>query len=219
MNITNPYHAHLDVCTRCTNQPFNPCEVGAALLKGTAFGATTPTQARGIAAHAEVEAQWSAAAPPKRRVWLIGESNPYGSDPEFDLYPSPRSCAGWRMYHFVLGLDEDDYLDTFERRNLLRTARWSAPAARAAAEAVAQECARAGGAALVLLGAKVAAAFGQSDFKGAMLREGLLTAYATPVLVIPHPSGLSRAWNEPDVTERVRAAVLGLVHEVAGKVT
>lgn len=27
------FHAHLDTCARCANQPFNLCEVGARLLK------------------------------------------------------------------------------------------------------------------------------------------------------------------------------------------
>lgn len=29
------FHAHLDVCNRCANQPFNLCEIGGTLLRAT----------------------------------------------------------------------------------------------------------------------------------------------------------------------------------------
>ena len=34
------YHAHLDECVRCKNEPFNQCPTGAQLLE--AFGAGSP---------------------------------------------------------------------------------------------------------------------------------------------------------------------------------
>jgi hypothetical protein len=208
---TDLYHAHLDDCGQCMNQPFNLCPTGAALLTDAAIG---PTAVAGPAAEPTAEA-----TPPKRRVWLIGESNPYGSDPEFDLWPGPRGCAGWRLCVPILGLDPDDYVATFERRNLLRAARWSAPRAREAAVEVERDFRAAGGCALVLLGAKVAAAFGFLNFKSEMLHPALTTTAGSRALVIPHPSGLSRLWNEPGVTERVCAAVLALVRAAARSVT
>lgn len=32
----NPFHQHLDVCTQCRNHPFNLCEEGVRLLRGSA---------------------------------------------------------------------------------------------------------------------------------------------------------------------------------------
>lgn len=30
----------------------------------------------------------------ERRIVLVGELNPYGADPQFALYPTPRHAAG-----------------------------------------------------------------------------------------------------------------------------
>lgn len=60
---------------------------------------------------------------------LVGEANPYGSDPAFALYPSPPGCSGDRLCRLVMGLDPDDYLERFERANLCPR-RWSLAEAR-----------------------------------------------------------------------------------------
>ena len=125
---------------------------------------------------------------------LIGELNPYGPDPEFAMYPSPRGCAGWRLCHLVLKMDPDDYLEAFDRRNLLVASKWSAPRAR---EAAAQLVRESNGAPLILLGAKVAAAFiltfqpfstGELPFRFAPPGFSLAQRY----VMLPHPSGLCR---------------------------
>ena len=141
---------------------------------------------------------------PERRTWLIGENNPYSADPRHALYPHPPGSAGARLCS-ILGMRERDYLLAFARRNLLSQPKWSVPAARKAAHAVLALCGE--GDRLVLLGARVAAAFG---YPFAILAEhdGLGAHDATlRVLLLPHPSGLSRAWNEPGMVERVREAV------------
>ena len=143
------------------------------------------------------------------RVFLVGESNPYGSNPYYALYPLPAHATGGRLAK-VLGLAADEYLDRFERRNLLVGSRWSVPEARRAAVALLREldtCDR-----LVLLGARVAAAF------GVPFRENLCAVWWLEVghdhrrprwtLVLPHPSGRSREWNDPEMRGRVRAAVV-----------
>jgi hypothetical protein len=126
----------------------------------------------------------------------------------------------------VLGLYRVDYLALFSRTNLIRGTKWSAPLARRAAREVAI-CTR--GAPLVLLGAKVCAAFGVPfapfetlDFgeplKAAGCPElpgGLLGSgwYPKRMVILPHPSGLSRAWNDPSAVQRARAAVDELIEE------
>lgn len=153
------------------------------------------------------------------RTWLIGESNPYGADPYYALYPLPPHASGGRLMR-ILGLDENAYLAAFERRNLLIGNRWSAPAARRAAVALLGEVSGGqvepewsksttiGAGKLVLLGAKVAGAFGL-DYRASLLSPVRLLAdgVLTPVLVIPHPSGLNRAWADPALAPRVRASV------------
>lgn len=142
-----------------------------------------------------------------RRVFLIGEHNPYGSDPRFALYPEPTHSAGGRLCR-LLGMQSGAYLHAFERRNLLTLARWSVPAAREAANRVRAELRE--GDALVLLGARVSSAFGYPFAPLAEHRGLVHGAVGYEVLVIPHPSGLSRAWNDPAMGPRVRAAVEAL---------
>jgi hypothetical protein len=145
------------------------------------------------------------------RVTLVGESNPYGSDPHYALYPLPERASGGRLCA-VLGLTPRKYLRRFRRVNLLDGPRWSAPKARARAWAVASACPPGG--ALVLCGARVAAAFGH-DFARSLLQPKA-TLYvgeeerAVRSLVVPHPSGLSRLWCEAGMAERVRAAIEAL---------
>jgi len=147
------------------------------------------------------------------RVWLIGEANPYqsGPRPEFDLYPHPPQSAGARLCR-ILGYEQEEYLATFERRNLLYGTKWSAPAARDAATQLRRQEVGSGDA-LVLCGARVAAAFGIVFEPLARLRRlaGPTGAHVCICLVIPHPSGLSRAWNDPTMAPRVREAVRALL--------
>lgn len=138
------------------------------------------------------------------RTWLVGENNPYSADPRHALYPYPPGCAGARLCA-ILGMSRRDYLAAFERRNLLAQAKWSVPAARTAANALVDELRD--GDRLVLLGAKVAAAFGFRFELVVEHRVALPGSVNYRALVLPHPSGLSRAWNEPGTVARVREAV------------
>lgn len=142
------------------------------------------------------------------RPWLVGESNPYqgpDDDPEhtYDLYPAPDGSSGQRLCQVILGLSRRDYLRLFQRRDLLAE-RWSVPAARASARDL---LARSGRSTLVLLGGKVCAAFGVPfhPFTYGAASDGRAVA------ILPHPSGLSRAWNGPGAYGRARRLVLPLV--------
>lgn len=158
----------------------------------------------------------NATDPRPRRVWLVGEHNPLSADPRHALYPRPPGCAGARLAK-VLGLSEEAYLSAFERRNLLPhdAPRWSAALARDAAKALLGETST--GDRLVLLGARVAAAFGllfrESLFRPAVRPVGLAGA-PRAVLVLPHPSGRSREWNAPDAAPKAREGLRELL-EVA----
>lgn len=143
--------------------------------------------------------------------WLIGESNPYqrhGADPEhrFDLYPEPSHASGGRLCRLVLGMSTREYLHTFVRRDLLE-GKWSVPKARAAAAVLWRET---GTSPLVLLGAKVAAAFGFAFMPMTCIEHGC-SAGTRKVAILPHPSGLSQAWHAPGSYEQARAIVLALI--------
>ena len=142
------------------------------------------------------------------RVLLVGESNPYGADPRFALYPEPPGCAGARLCA-ILGMTDREYLRTFDRVNLLGNGRWSLPAAREAAQTVTARY-------RVLLGARVAAAHGVPFLPFYRCAPPWLEAGPQNWLVLPHPSGRSRLWNEPGAAERARRLVLALVAEVRG---
>lgn len=151
---------------------------------------------------------------------LVGELNPYGSRPDYDLYPRPRGCAGYRLAE-IMGLRERDYLRLFSRRNLCR-GKWSIVAARAAAREIVllSEATT-----LILCGAKVCAAFaipfapftrrrcwwGASTAEGVRVHPTALEPkskrdvdFSLDVFIIPHPSGRSRLWNVSGAHDRAR---------------
>lgn len=140
------------------------------------------------------------------KVWLIGENNPYGPDPQFALYPLPERSAGGRLCSVILGMRRPDYLSAFERVNLLSRPRWSAPAARAAASELLSRV-PAGRIPdrdrVILLGRRVF----DACFDGCAWES---FAKFGRFLSLPHPSGLSRAWNDPTAIPRARAAVVEL---------
>ena len=131
------------------------------------------------------------------RPLLVGEVNPYGVDPAFALYPLPEHASGWRLCA-ILGMSFGEYLSAFNRVNLC-SGRWSIRAARAEARVIA---ASPDHDAVVLLGAKVCAAFGV-QFKP-FQRTG---RYA----VLPHPSGRCRLWNDKASVVRARRLIKGVM--------
>lgn len=125
---------------------------------------------------------------------LIGESNPYSDDPEHALLPWPPQSAGARLCR-LLGWTDREYLATFKRGNLLHTERWSVPRARAAAADLVESH----DGDFVMLGARVADAFRKNDL-GLFIRDGRFVR-------LPHPSGLSRAWNDEGSESKLRAVL------------
>ena len=135
------------------------------------------------------------------RPLLVGELNPYGGDPRRALYPLPKNSAGGRLCRKVLGLGPVEYLRRFDRRNLC-VGSWTNRAARAAASEIAANLKP--DSKLVLLGAKVCAAFGWR-YEPFDLR--LVGADLVPLVILPHPSGRCRTWNDPDSYHRAREAL------------
>lgn len=156
---------------------------------------------------------------------LVGESNPYGSDPRYALWCEPENSAGGRLCRLILGLtrkdergrdvaDQKTYFRAFDRVNLC-AGKWDAGEARESALRIGRKMyvedmsAMSSGNwptppyRIVLLGAKVSAAFGGLEFNPFTISRASGRIY----VVLPHPSGRCRAWNEPGAFERARAVL------------
>jgi len=132
------------------------------------------------------------------RPILIGEFNTSAADPAYALWPEPAGSVGDHLCRIVLGLEKTRYVQLFERRNLLVGDRWSD---RDAAEAAMELCWTHDRAPLVLLGARVARAFGVSF-------EPFTVVIREPwALCLPHPLD---HWNELGSIERARASLSAL---------
>lgn len=136
---------------------------------------------------------------------LIGESNPYGSDPAYALYPHPEGSSGHRLATEILRMLVGDYLAAFRRCNLSVGA-WCLPEARIAAAA-------ASGDRLILLGRRVCDAF-ELEYTPFRIHEQFGSG-PRRLLVLPHPSGLCRTWNDPMAAATARLVVASLVPEVS----
>jgi hypothetical protein len=99
----------------------------------------------------------------------------------------------------MLGCSEDEYLRRFYRANLCVGMTWNVREARRQAEFTLGMDLNGEPIHIVMLGAKVSAAFGQSD-QGVWSTRGRFTR-------IPHPSGLCREWAKPGAVERLRSVM------------
>lgn len=141
---------------------------------------------------------------------LVGEANPYGGPPGNALIPDPPHCAGWNLCHKILQLSESEYYKRFDRVNLCHR-EWKVLEARRKADDVSRDERT-----FVLFGAKVASVFawllGRDDFKPFTYHvefpDDAPTKFGKRTYVIlPHPSGLSRAWGQPGAFERARSVL------------
>lgn len=142
------------------------------------------------------------------RPLLVGEVNPRSSDPRLALYPWPAGGAGARLAAH-LGLSPREYLEKFDRANL-----WGEPlpadtraTGAGGREAARELLRRRRPRALVLLGRRVATAFGFEDAKMFSLRVMQWKGASIWVAVVPHPSGRCREWNDPRARARLRELV------------
>ena len=145
-------------------------------------------------------------APPP--VLLLGEDNPYGSDPSFALYCSPIGCSGYRLRR-ILGLPEHQYLG-LHRANLC-DGTWSVPRAKARASELLVPLSP--HPVIVMLGRKVSEAMRRA----AMIDQEIIpfaTRACCPgitLLSLPHPSGRNAAMWNPQARYRARQILRDLV--------
>jgi hypothetical protein len=146
---------------------------------------------------------------PNPKPILVGESNPYGPDPRYALYPDPPGCSGYRLCYNILAMSSYDYLRVFDRVDLV-LGKWKPKEARAAADKMIEAADFGTDYRAVLLGAKVCSAFGFPFKPFEVVNEFLL--------VLPHPSGLCRIWHEPGAMEKARTAVKQFAPWIADKI-
>ena len=134
------------------------------------------------------------------KILLVGEMNPYGADPDHALYCEPPHSAGGRLCRLVCQVHHRRYL-AFRRVNLCES-RWSMIAARK--KAVEIRSWRDRPEVVVLLGKKVQEAFGFPAAWNQPFAIRLGNLVDPTYVLLPHPSGLCRVWNEPGAFEQAR---------------
>lgn len=123
--------------------------------------------------------------------------------------------SGFRLCA-IMGVDPDDYLERYVRQNLC-DAEWDEATARRSARRIAVNAMfQTGPSRIVLLGRRVADAFvdalvgiGANGLRRLELLEGYCCVGASleidvVLVVLPHPSGRSRVWNDPKSLRRAR---------------
>lgn len=142
---------------------------------------------------------------------LIGMNNPVSSRPGFELYPLPTGCTGHRIYEMLReilpDIRRDQYLTTFERRNLVVGPVFDKATARNAAADITKEL-WGSRRTVVLFGRDVQLAF------------GIPPLLVTPQLIggtnwiqVPHPSGRNLWFNDTRNRRRVGRVLAALYEE------
>lgn len=123
------------------------------------------------------------------RILIVGETNPYGSNPDFALYHLPRHASGNRLREH-LGLPDHVY-GGIQKLNLCQ-GQWGMKSARESAETIETVSLWP---VIVMLGSKVKSAFHLQHLPFFQAIKVLELTYIS----LPHPSGLNRIWNTPGV--------------------
>lgn len=128
------------------------------------------------------------------RPVLVGMNNPVSSKPGHELFPYPPGCTGHRILEMLQtrlpDVTRHQYLEAFDRRNLVAHKIYDALLAREAAVKMEQEF-WFSGRTIILFGADVAKAFGHPR----LLLHPQVIGGAT-WRQVPHPSGRNLWFND-----------------------
>lgn len=137
------------------------------------------------------------------RPVLVGMNNPLSSRSEHALYPYPERVTGWNIWRMLAdacGASRQEYLECFDRRNLVDALAWDRGIARRRGPELWRELDQR---TVCLLGREVATIMCPLKFPlqplewytpmGGILEDGS----PARVCYIPHPSGLNHWYNEP----------------------
>lgn len=143
------------------------------------------------------------------RPVLVGMNNPISLDPAHALYPIPAQHAGGRLYNMLDSaapageVSATKYILGFDRRNLVAGRVWKVNVAFQAAEVLSSELRDRHA---VLLGISVLTAFRFPRHDWCVWSTWRDVRYCC----IPHPSGLCREYNDPQMRARVGQMLLYL---------
>jgi hypothetical protein len=118
---------------------------------------------------------------------LVGMHNPISSVDAHALYPLPDGCTGNRIWHMInlhRKMTHSEYIDAYDRCNLVCGKIWSARAARVAVPALLE---RIKGRRVVLFGDELRTLLKLEDLP---LRPQM--AWEAELFCAPHPSGRNR---------------------------
>jgi hypothetical protein len=115
---------------------------------------------------------------------IVGMNNPLSGRSEHALYPFPEGCTGHRLWVLLnkrTGASQEDYLEAFERRNLLNERVWNLNKARDAASKLILEMR---GRTVLVLGAEV-----RTVLKLPVMLVHPQELWGVTWRQLPHPSG------------------------------
>lgn len=139
------------------------------------------------------------------RPILVGLNNPHSIDPEKALGPDPHGSAGYRLWLMLkmaankngVDLSEADYLARFRRVNLSDAVQFNVHVAKARVPELLESFKFRQ---VVLCGTRVPTILG---LKHTGFHLGPQHGKEFAYYVIPHPSGLCREYNDPNMREAV----------------
>lgn len=130
---------------------------------------------------------------------LIGMNNPLwrkGGDEKYALYPAPEGCTGYRIWQLLnerTGAMRHDYIETFDRRNLIQGPfGWDTNIAEEAAAKLYAEFFGTGRV-IILLGQDVRRAFRMKQHLLHPIEDAGCTWRQ-----VPHPSGRNQWYGKPE---------------------
>lgn len=136
---------------------------------------------------------------------IVGEAPGPNTHARLPMFPFPPTSAGGRLMA-MSGLPPNVYLGRFFRRNLFETyvdaTPWVAKVARERALELARWIEETGSLRVVVCGVRVAEAFGMTLWGRSQSADG-----RSAFVSIPHPSGLTRVYNDPRAREAARTAL------------
>lgn len=128
--------------------------------------------------------------------------------------------SGFRLCA-IMGVDPDDYVEGYVKMNLCGTSEWVETHARRTARRVALNAmCQTGPSRIVLLGRRVADAFREAlvsmgatglarlDLLEGYRCDGIAPEREVVFVVLPHPSGKSRVWNDERSLRRARSLLI-----------
>lgn len=148
----------------------------------------------------------------RRRIVIVGMTNPLSRDPDHALYTQPPGCTGhrlWQMAKARTGISEEAWLDMTDRRNLC-LGEWDREQARVSARDMVRELR---GKVTIFLGADVAGCFPSCGMTAQWMgRWGTPPREPEPWIHLPHPSGRNHWYNDPVCRAGVEILLADLIH-------